>query len=200
MPEQVTLDEVWRLFKETDKKWKETDERFKETDKKCKEITEETNRQFRETDKKIKEVSTAIGNLGNRLGEFVEEMVKPSALKLFQQRGIKVEEIHQNIENSRIEKKHIEIDLLLVNSDDVVVIEVKSKPTISEVKEFINKLKEFKIFFIHYKDLNIYGAIAGMVIPKNVREYAIKNGLFVIVPEGDTMSIANDSEFKPKAW
>ncbi len=189
MPEQVTLEEVWRLFKETDRKFQETDRKWKETDKR-----------FKETDKKIKEVSIAIGNLGNRLGEFVEEMVKPSALKLFQQRGINVFEVYQNIENSRIEKKHIEIDLLLVNSDDVVVIEVKSKPTISEVKEFINKLKEFKIFFIHYKDLNIYGAIAGMVIPKNVREYAIKNGLFVIVPEGDSMHLANDADFKPKAW
>jgi len=197
MPEQVTLEEVWRLFKESDRKWKEMNE---ESNREWKEIQQEIRESSRETDKKIKEVSIAIGNLGNRLGEFVEEMVKPSALKLFQQRGIKVEEIHQNIENSRIEKKHIEIDLLLVNSDDVVAIEVKSKPTISEVKEFINKLKEFKIFFIHYKKLNIYGAIAGMVVPKNVREYAIKNGLFVIVPEGETMAIANHTDFKPKAW
>jgi hypothetical protein len=39
--------------------------------------SEETDRKMQETDRKLKEVSKAIGRLGNRLGEFIEEMVRP---------------------------------------------------------------------------------------------------------------------------
>ena len=71
--------DVWRMFQETDLKFKETDLRFKETDK------------------AIKKVSANIDRLGNRLGEFVEEMVKPGLVRLFQARGLKVHRTMQKL-------------------------------------------------------------------------------------------------------
>jgi len=184
--EQVTLEEVWRLFKESDKRWKE--------------MTEETNRQFRETDKKIKEVSTAIGNLGNRLGEFVEEMVMPSALRLLQARGIEVYEMYPRAQSKRLKKRGVEIDLLLVNSNDVVAVEVKSKLAVEHIDLHLKKLEELKTFFPHYKDFNLYGAVAGMVVTQDVADYGINKGLFVFIPADDSMNLANDTDFTPKTW
>jgi hypothetical protein len=40
---------------------------------------------MKETNRQIKSMSKKIGELGNRLGEFVEEMIKPSVVKLFQE-------------------------------------------------------------------------------------------------------------------
>ncbi len=173
--EQVTLEEVWRLFKETDER-------------------------FKETDKRIKEVTIAIGNLGNRLGEFVEEMVMPSALRLLQARGIDVYEMYPRAQSKRLMKRGIEIDLLLVNSNDVVAVEVKSKLAVEHIDQHIKKLEDFKSYFPHYKDFNLYGAVAGMVVTQNVADYGVNKGLFVFIPTDDTMNLANDPNFIPNIW
>lgn len=46
----------------------------------------------------------------------------------------------------------------------------------------------------------MYGAVAGMIVSREVAQYAIKKGLFVIVPKGDNVEIANTKDFKPAAW
>ncbi|NOT84502.1 MAG: DUF3782 domain-containing protein, partial [Methylococcaceae bacterium] len=95
-----TLDDILRLFQETDRKFQETDRQFKETDLK-----------FKETALAIKAVNTSIGKLGNRLGEFVEEAVRPSAVRLFRECGIDVHEVQQNIVAKR-DGESLELDLL----------------------------------------------------------------------------------------
>jgi hypothetical protein len=51
------------------------------------------------------------------------------------------------------------------------------------------------------KDMRkFYGAVAGAVISKGVREFALKNGFYVIAQSGDTMTIDVPEGFTPKAW
>ena len=50
------------------------------------------------------------------------------------------------------------------------------------------------------KGTTMYGAVAGMIVTKEVEAYAIKKGLFVIRPKGDGVEIANKASFKPQAW
>ena len=177
-----------RLGEETDRQFKETNRQFKETD-----------RQFKETDKKIKEISVQLGNLGNRLGEFVEEQVLPSALTLIQARGIEVHEVYSRAKAKR-SGRSAEIDLLLVNDTDVVAVEVKSTLTIAHIDQHIMRLDEFKTLFTHYSDLHLYGAVAGMVVPDDSVNHAIDQGLFVLIPSADIMRLANESSFQPKVW
>ncbi len=49
----------------------------------------------------INRVSKQIGELGNRLGEFVEWQVRPAVVRLFQERGIDVHEFHPGISVKR---------------------------------------------------------------------------------------------------
>ena len=106
---QPTLDDVWRLFQETDRKFQELVEAQKETDRKFQETDRLLREQTRETDRKLKLVTTAIGDLGNRLGEFVEGLVKPAVVRLFQARGIPVHEVHPGVEVVR-NGERLEID------------------------------------------------------------------------------------------
>ncbi|MBA4457242.1 hypothetical protein FHK99_14110, partial [Cylindrospermopsis raciborskii CS-506_B] len=86
---------------ETDRKFQETErllrEQSQETERLLREQSQETDRKFQETDRLLREeskrVNNQIGQLGNRLGEFVESQVRPAAVKLFQERGIAVKEI-----------------------------------------------------------------------------------------------------------
>ncbi len=44
------------------------------------------------------------------------------------------------------------------------------------------------------------GAVAAMVIPRDVARYAYRKGLFVMAQSGDVMTILNDEKFEPKIF
>ena len=45
------------------------------------------------------------------------------------------------------------------------------------------------------------GAVAGVIIPENVKEFAFKNGFFVIEPSGETFNIfAPKAPYSPREW
>ncbi|WP_026223606.1 hypothetical protein [Methylosarcina fibrata] len=211
---QPTLDDIWQLFKESDRKFREmaeeTKQQFRETDRKFREMVEErkqesleTDRKLREisreTDRKIREVSESIGRLGNKLGDFVEGMVRPAAVRLFRERGIDVHEVHQNVNSQRGEEL-VEIDLLVVNDADVVAVECKSTLSVDDVNEHLARLAKAKRLLPAYADKRIMGAVAAMVLPDDVARYAYRQGLFVIVQTGDHLTVRNDAVFRPKVW
>ncbi|MEI6333561.1 MAG: DUF3782 domain-containing protein [Methylococcaceae bacterium] len=149
--------------------------------------------------REVKEVNKNIGRLTNRLGEFVEEAVRPSAVRLFRERGIDIHEVQQNVSAKR-DGEALEIDLLVVNNEDVVVIECKSNLSIDDVNEQLERLEKVKRLLPRYKDCRILGAVAGMVIPDNVATYAIRKGLYVIGQNGEHLELRNDISFAAKVW
>ena len=219
--------EVWSLFRETDRKFQETDRKFQETDRKFQETDrkfqeterlmqqrseemdqrfqetdrkfQETDRKFQETDKKIKEVSVAIGRLGGRLGEFVEYAVQPAAVRLFREKGIDVHEVHRQVSVQRDEGA-LEIDLMVINQENLVGIECKSSLSVDDVKEHLYRLRKVKTLMPAYANKRVLGAVAGMVVPDNVAKFAEKNGLYVMAQSGDTVKILNDESFNPASW
>lgn len=200
-----TLEDIWRLFRETDRKMQETDRRLKETENLLKQYAQEYAAQLKESErnweKRSKELDKKIGRLSNRLGEFVEEMVKPAAVRLFQERGIDVHVVSQRVQ---AKNPHLnlamEIDLLVINGDSCILIETKSNLSIDDVNEHLERMEKFKPLFPKYETSNVYGAVAGMVISEEVAKYAYRKGFFVIGQTGETVAILNDLNFKPTAW
>ncbi len=181
-------DEIWEILNKLARSSEETDQRMKETD-----------RQMKETDRKLKEVTTAIGRLGNRLGQFVEEMVRPAAVRVFQERGIAVHQVFPRAYAER-DGDAMEIDLLVVNGSDAVLIEVKSELKVDDVKEHVGRLERFKKLFPQYAGFRVMGAVAGMVVPEDAARFAYRQGLFVLAQNGETVSIRNDLAFQPGVW
>ncbi|MBF0231331.1 MAG: DUF3782 domain-containing protein [Desulfamplus sp.] len=177
--------ETERRFQETERRFQETERRFQETERLMKERSEETERlmkqQSQETDKRI-------GKLGNRLGEFIEEMVRPGAIRLFRERGINVHVVSRNVTAER-DGEAAEIDLLVVNDGEMIVVECKSSLSIDDVNEHLERLGKIKRLFPHYRDMKVMGAVAAMVIPENVGKYAYKKVFFVLCQSGDNMVI-----------
>ena len=133
------MKELFISQKETDRKFEETDRKFQETDR----VIQETSREVKNTSREIKKVTDSIGKLGNRLGEFIEEMVHPAAVRLFRELGIDVHEVHRGVEANQ-DGDNIEIDLLVVNSTDVVAVECKSLLSIDDVNRFLLNLNKLK--------------------------------------------------------
>jgi hypothetical protein len=181
----TTPDEVWQLLGELIQSQQETERLLREQSKK--------------TDLQIQQINQQLGKLGNRLGEFVEWQVRPVAVRLFQERGIDVHELHTEVSVQRPEGG-LEIDLLVVNDTEVVLIEVKSKLTQADVDEHLDRLAKFKQFMPRYRDVNALGAVAGMVVPEEVARYAYRRGLFVLAQSGENVIILNDHLFRPRVW
>ena len=192
----TTADDVWRLLGELVEAQKETERRFQETERLLKEQSQETERLLKEQSQRV---DKQLGKLGNRLGEFVEWQIRPAAVRLFQERGIDVHELYSGVSAQRPEGG-IEIDLLVVNNTEAVLIEVKSKLTQSDVDEHIERLEKFKRLMPRYQNLKALGAVAGMVVPKDIALYAYRQGLFVIAQSGENVVILNDAQFQPKSW
>jgi hypothetical protein len=188
MAETLTAETLFALFKETDRKMQETDRKMQETDRK-----------MQETDRLVKEVSRLVGNLGNRLGEFVQYTVAPAALRMFQERGIEVHQIFPNAKAKR-DNEGLEIDLLAVNGVELVAVECKSKLGIEDIDAHIERLKKIRRMFPQWADHRIYGAVATMVLDDRVAQHAEAKGLFVISPSGDTVEIRNSQTFQPTAY
>ncbi|KOR33402.1 hypothetical protein TI05_01270 [Achromatium sp. WMS3] len=200
--DRLHLQETDRLLKAQSQA---TDRLLKEQFQAIGENIKETERLLKEqsaaTDRKIKEVSTQIGHLTNRLGEFVEEMVRPAVLKLFRKRGVQVNQVLRNlIAYDAQGEKLSEVDLLAINTDIAIVVECKMQLTIDHVNDHLDRLTQFKHHFAQYANQTIFGAIASIVLPDDVARYAYRQGLFVLAQSGDAVIIRNDDKFRPKHW
>lgn len=178
---QEAVAEVWQLFKETDARFKETDARL--------------DARFSETDRKIRELS---GLFSSQWGKLVEALVEPSVLRLFQERGIAVHYVYQRVE-AQLNGRQMELDLLLENSDAIVIVEVKSVLRVADVRDFLETLADFPAFFPRYRGYRIYGGVAGLTSEENADRYAYRKGLFVLSATGDGVAqIENDPAFRPR--
>jgi hypothetical protein len=193
---QEAIAEIWQLFRATDERLRQ---QFRETDELLRQQFRETDerlaRQSRETDEKLRRLE---GLFGNQWGKLLEALVQPSALRLFQERGIGVHRLHQRSKSQRNGETR-EFDLILENGAEVIVVEVKSTLRVEDVNDFLADLAQFTAFFPIYQSYAIYGAVAGLNIVEDADRYAYRRGLFVVQIAGDdTARILNDERFRPR--
>lgn len=200
----TTLDDVWALFRETDRKFQETDrligelrEESRETDRKF----QETDRRFQQTEKLLNTISRQLGEQGNRLGDFVQAMVKPAVVRLLRERQLPVHQVLSNLLAYDDDGCPLmEIDLLVVNSEVAVAVECKTHLGTDDVREHLERLAQFKACFGQYAGYKLLGAVAAMVLPEDVGRFAYRQGLFVLAQSGDAVVIRNDRRFEPRYW
>ena len=200
--EQARLESDRRIEQaklESDRRAEEVEQYRAETARILAEAKLESEHRTAENERTIAELKRLVNSLTTRWGRFVEELVQPAVLRLFQEKGIDIKEIYPR---ARVKRQGIamEIDILAVDDTDVVLVECKSRLSKDDVDEFLEKLTRFKIAFPHYKNYQAYGAVAGIEIDEGIDRYAYNKGLFVIKPSGDTVEIINDENFRPRTW
>lgn len=139
-----------------------------------------------------KHTDEQLGYLGNSQGYLVEGLIAPAISDIF---GVK--QIYRRAKGS-LNGSNMEVDAIGIKKDLVVVTEIKSRLDIWFVDYLLEKLPKFVKFFPEYKGRKIIGAVGGINIDKDVGKYAERKGLYVLVPSGDTMKLANKKSFKPR--
>ncbi len=181
----TNLDQVWQLFKETDKMFKETEQRFQDTDK-----------QFKETDKRIKSLYELFTS---QWGKLIESLVEGDLIKLLNQRGIMVHETYERVHGC-YNGTNYEFDIIAENGEEVVVTEVKTTLRVKDVEDFLDRLDNIKIWRQKYASHIIYGAMAFLRADGSSEVMAQHKGLFVIKATGSSASIINPLDFKPRKY
>ncbi|MFQ4136023.1 hypothetical protein PGN35_006850 [Nodosilinea sp. PGN35] len=217
MAEPVTIADIYALFQasraEDDRRAAEADRRMAalnaEADRRAAEADRraaEADRRAAEADRRLQKLeriaantSREVAGLTTRWGQFVENLVAPAVIRLFQERGIEVQELSRRMQSNR-PGAEMEIDIFAVDGDVAVAVECKSRLSKQDVDDFLARLGRFRQAFPHYTGYQIYGAMAGIEIDKGIDRYAYQQGLFVIKQMGDTVAIANDTAFQPAAW
>ncbi|MBN3035587.1 MAG: hypothetical protein JW861_08365 [Bacteroidales bacterium] len=195
----LTFETVWQLFCETDRKFQETDRQFKETDRRFKETDrqfKETDMQFKETDRKLRELH---GLFTSQWGKMIESLVEGDLIRLLNERGISVMQTSERI-TGNYRGTSYEFDILAENGSEVVIVEVKTTLKPADVKEFIYKLSQARTWMSKLKDQTVYGAIAYLRADAGSKKMAENQGLFVIRAAGNSASIVNAPEFRPKVF
>jgi hypothetical protein len=207
-----TFETVWAALQETDRILKETAretrEAQRETDRIIKENArrqEETTREIkeaqRETDRQMKDYNRRFGEFTRRFGEVVEYMIAPNLCEKFRELGYNFPQSHSG---SRVEDYqnniHFEIDVKLENGDKAMLVEVKTKLTTEHVNDHIERLEKMRKYAdLHGDKRSFLGAVAGVVMTSNVKDYALRQGFFVVEPSGETFTITPPDN-KPKEW
>ena len=185
----LDFEQVWQMFQETDKilteKFQETDLQFKETDKK-----------FQETDKKIKELTALFTS---QWGKLVESLVEGDLIKLLNEKNIQVERTLQRVKGNH-KGENYEFDIIAENSDEIVIVEVKTTLRPQDVTEFHEKLWKTKEYLPKYQNMSVFGALAFITAEGHSDRMAENQGLFVIRATGSSSSIINRKDFKPKIF
>jgi hypothetical protein len=200
-PRGITFEQVWAALKETDRMVKENAIQMKESQRETDRRMKETDRQMKETDRKLKEIGKNLGDFTNNFGDVVEHMIAPNLLDKFNDLGYDFHEASNNVK-VRDKKNDInfEIDVYLQNGDFAMMVEIKADLAISDINAHIERLEKMRKYADLRKDnRHFIGAVAGIAVKIKVKEYALKNGFFLIEPNGENFNITPPNN-KPKEW
>jgi hypothetical protein len=192
--EHPTFESVWAGLQEVRQILKDNAEQQKESAKEWEE-------RHKETDQIVKEVGKRLGDFTNSFGNVVQHMIAPNLQEKFGDLGYDFQEISTR-HKVRDKKNNIffEVDVFLQNGDYAMLVEIKSDLSIGDINKHITRLEKMR----KYADLrgdkrHFLGAVAGIVVEDDEKEYALSQGFFLIEPTGENFNITSPTG-KPKEW
>jgi hypothetical protein len=181
--EHPNFDTVWAVLQEVGEKQKELTENQKETDR------------------QMKDFNKRFGDFTRRFGEVVEYMIAPNLCEKFREFDLTFQRSNSGTRVTDHKNKiFFEVDVMLENSDKAMLVEVKTKLTMDDVNGHIERIEKMRNYAdLHGDKRSFLGAVAGVVMASNVKDYALGQGLFVIEPSGESFNITPPDN-KPKEW
>jgi ribosomal protein L9 len=166
---------------------------------------EENARQLKETDRILKEKALdfdkRIGALTNLFGDVTEAMIAPKICEKFEEFGFNFPRANPNVRfNDRVNKISFEVDIMLENGDKAMLIEAKTKLTIERINYHLSRLEKMRNYANLHGDKRAFlGAVAGIVVTDEVKDYALNQGFYFIEYAGENFYITPPLG-KPKEW
>ena len=186
----AALKQEMRSFKDEMREFKEEMLAFKDE---MRDFKNESRRQ-------LKESNLRWGELANKMGTLVEDLVFPSLRRIIREQFDLEAELIMMPEKRLPDGRTREFDAVALAGPYVILNSTKTTLRNVYVDSFINEIKDFREFFPEYNDRKLIGILAALHIPEQQLDYAEKKGFLVIGVGEQIMEIKNTKGFKPKEW
>jgi hypothetical protein len=201
MTDEELKNRVDRLAGIMEETFRRMDTERAETDRFLRESIRRAETEQATTDRAIKALNKQMGELGRKFGGYTEGLAMPAMEKLLQQRfKMDVTLPHAR---ARLNGRSLELDLLGYSRQergDAYIVEIKSRFLEEDLQQVLNTLREAPKFFPPLKDRRLYGIVAAVEIPENMRHRVLKAGLYLALIHEDTFKLAVPRGFKPKVF
>ena len=141
------------------------------------------------------------GEVSNKLGTMVEDLVAPSLPRLVQ------EKLHEPVIDLMARRKRRlpdgrvrEFDAIAVTSNLVCLNSTKATLRNAHIDRFIEDIAAFREFFPEYATLPLVGVLTSLAVDDNVLGHAERQGFLVLAVGDALMEIKNQPDFEAKRW
>ncbi|MDR2050016.1 MAG: hypothetical protein LBP69_11240, partial [Treponema sp.] len=94
-----------------------------------------------------------------------------------------------------------EVDVWLENGEFAMAVEVKSRLRKEHVDDHLKRMEILRAYLDERGDgRKLLGAMAGAIVPSELKKYVLKKGFYLIEQSGDTVKIEAPEGFKPRIW
>ena len=146
-----------------------------------------------EAERDRRAMNKAWGDLANKLGTIVEDIVAPNVRRLaVEEFGFaRVEDFVLRPErvSRRGAAREAEFDVVCAGADRVIVAESKSSPSIEHIEKFAARIGEFFDFFPEYDGREMFAVFSSWSLAPRLCERISELGLYGIAMGDETMHI-----------
>ena len=144
-----------------------------------------------------KEWNRRWGELANRMGTVVEDVIAPSIRRMAREElGCGDESLFcPRISVVRSDDRHYrrEFDALYVGTGAVLLNETKTTARSEDARAFVGFLErnEFALYFPEYRDLPIVPVFSSLSLTENLVRYLTRNGVYAVAMGNEAMQVLN---------
>ena len=172
-----------------------------ESERRWEEGREEILASRRETDRLITSLERRLGDIGNAFGVYTESMFQPSLKRILRERfGMTVIVAPQVFQLNGAE---YEVDIVGHAgraSDEVYLAEIKSRLREDGIHQILEHLRRFPQAFPEHRGKKLFGILAAVTIPDNLRAQALRQGLFLATVKDDVFELSTPDDFVPRPF
>ncbi|MHA1215093.1 MAG: hypothetical protein ACTSR2_06270 [Candidatus Hodarchaeales archaeon] len=150
------------------------------------------------------EMNKRWGELANKMGTIVEDIVAPNiptiAKQYFNCKELDDLFINPQIRNKKNRKKIKEFDIVATFDDKVILNETKSTVKKEYIDSFVSFIEsqEFFDYFPQYKGMELIPIFSSLSIKEDLLDLLTKNNIYCLVMKGNTMELINYSKINTK--
>jgi hypothetical protein len=154
------------------------------------------------TEEYIKSLNHQMGIMHNTIDRVVELLMTPNLTLKFRDLGYTFttyarDKVYKDANNNAL----AEVDVFVENGDYALVVEAKTTPDKSDIKDHEHRMAVLRRYADERGDKRKYiGAIAAPGFKSTVRNAAFRAGFFVVETSENAVNIVSPEGFKPKEW
>jgi hypothetical protein len=152
--------------------------------------------QFREeAERERREMNKKWGDLANKMGTLVEDIVAPNLHGVAQRYFgcVELDTFAARVYRTQVKdrSKRREFDIVATFGAIVLVNETKSNPRTEYINEFVQVLREIYDYFPEYQGKKIIPLFSSLYLPEDIVNYLTSQRIYVMGMKEDMMDLLN---------